>query len=307
MFHKDTFKTWIAFLPVIMAIFILAGCAAKHQLPIWGNPQSGLILQYRMAEDLALRYQLTIEQTQDVEVMGQQIKTETKGEIAFIVKSKGLKENNQQLGITIDSMKIKINSPQGELTPKINSPQGELTPDMTTVEGKSFDMIMSRLGKELDLSGAESIQYDLGQAGKRDLASNFQAIFPDLADKPVKVGDTWTSKDTITEKVGSGEIKISLESLNTLAGFETVDGLECAKITAKITGTLEGGGEQMGADLAFKGEIEGSDTWYFAYKEGFFVYEKVDVLTKGSVSVRGPQEMSIPMAQNMRIETKLIK
>jgi hypothetical protein len=275
MFHKDTFKTWIAFLPVIMAIFILAGCAAKHQLPIWGNPQSGLILQYRMAEDLALRYQLTIEQTQDVEVMGQQIKTETN---------------------TIDSMKIKI-----------NSPQGELTPDMTTVEGKSFDMIMSRLGKELDLSGAESIQYDLGQAGKRDLASNFQAIFPDLADKPVKVGDTWTSKDTITEKVGSGEIKISLESLNTLAGFETVDGLECAKITAKITGTLEGGGEQMGADLAFKGEIEGSDTWYFAYKEGFFVYEKVDVLTKGSVSVRGPQEMSIPMAQNMRIETKLIK
>ena len=294
MFHKDTFKTWIVFLPVIMAIFILAGCAAK--LPIWGNQQTGLILQYRMAEDLALKYQLTIEQAQDVEVMGQQMKTETKGEIAFTVKSKGLKENNQQLGITIDSMKIKI-----------NSPQGELTPDMTTVEGKSFDMIMSRLGKELDLSGAESIQYDLGQAGKRDVASNFQAIFPDLADKPIKVGDTWTSKDTITEKVGSGEIKISLESLNTLAGFETVGGLECAKITAKITGTLEGGGEQMGADLAFKGEIEGSETWYFAYKEGLFVNQKADVSTKGSVSVSGPQEMSIPMAQNMRIETKLVK
>ena len=296
MFHKDTFKTWIAFLPVIMAIFILAGCAAKHQLPIWGDPQTGLILQYRMSEDQALKYQLTIEQAQDVEVMGQQMKTETKGEIAFTVKPKGLKENNQQLGITIDSMKIKI-----------NSPQGELIPDMTTVEGKSFDMIMSRLGKELDLSGAESIQYDLGQAGKRDLASNFQAIFPDLADKPIKVGDTWTSKDTITEKVGSGEIKISLESLNTLAGFETVDGRECAKITAKITGTLEGGGEQMGAELAFKGEIEGSETWYFAYKEGFFVNQEADVKTKGTVSVLGPQEMSIPMAQNMRIETKLIK
>jgi len=279
-----------------MAIYILAGCAVKHQLPSWGDPQTGLMLQYRMAENQALKYQLTIEQTQDVEVMGQQMKTETKGEIAFIVKSKGQKENNQQLGITIDSMKIKI-----------NSPQGELTPDMTTVEGKSFDMIMSGLGKELDLSGAESIQYDLGQAGKRDVASNFQAIFPDLADKHVKIGDTWTSEDTITEKVGSGEIKISLESLNTLAGFETVNGLECAKITAKIAGTLEGGGEQMGAELAFKGEIEGSETWYFAYKEGYFVSQKADVSTKGSISVRGPQEMSIPMAQNMRIETKLIK
>jgi len=215
MFHKDIFKTWISFLPVIMAIFILAGCAAR--LPIWGDPQSGLILQYQMAEDQVLKYQLTIEQTQDAEVMGQHMKTENKIKIAFTAKSKGLKENNQQLGITIDSMSINI-----------NGPQGELSPDMSTVEGKSFDFTMSRLGKELDLSGAESIQYDLGQAGKRDLASNFQAIFPDLADKPIKVGDTWTNKNTITEKIGDGKIKISLESFNTLAGFETVDGLECA-------------------------------------------------------------------------------
>ncbi len=168
-------------------------------------------------------------------------------------------------------------------------------------------MVMSRLGKELDLSGAESIKYNLGQAGERDLASNFQAIFPDLADKPVKIGDTWTSKDTITEKIGSGEIKISLESLNTLAGFETVDELECAKITANITGSLEGAGQQMGADLAFKGDIEGSETWYFAYKEGLFVNQKIDVITKGTVNVLGPQEMSIPMAQNMKFEIKLIK
>jgi hypothetical protein len=294
MFHKHTFKTWIVFLPVIMAIFILVGCAAK--LPIWGDPQTGLILQYRMAESLALKYQLSIKQTQDAEVMGQHMKTENKIKIAFTAKSKGLKENNQQLGITIDSMSINI-----------SGPQGELTPDMSTVEGKSFDFTMSRLGKELDLSGAESIQYDLGQAGKRDLASNFQAIFPDLADKPVKVGDTWTSKDTITEKIGDGEIKISLESLNTLAGFETVDGLECAKITAKVTGALEGGGEQMGAELVFKGDIEGTETWHFAFKEGFFVKQIADVFTKGTVSVRGPQEMSIPMVQNMRIETKLIK
>jgi len=294
MIHKDTFKTWLVFLPVIMAISILAGCAAK--LPIWGDPQTGLILQYRMAEDQVLKYQLRIEQTQDIEVMGQQMKTENKIKIAFTAKSKGLKENNQQLGITIDSMSINI-----------NGPQGELSPDMSTVEGKSFDTTISRLGKELDLSGAESIQYDLGQAGKRDIASHFQSIFPDLADRPVKIGDSWTSKDDIKEKIGAGEIKISLESFNTLSGFETVDGLECAKITAKVTGTLEGGGEQMGAELAFKGDIEGTETWHFAYKEGFFVKQIADISTKGTVGVRGPQEMSIPMVQNMRIETKLIK
>jgi len=63
----------------------------------------------------------------------------------------------------------------------------------------------------------------------------------------------------------------------------------------------------MGAELVFKGDIEGTETWHFAYKEGFFVKQIADVFTKGTVSVRGPQEMSIPMVQNMRIETKLIK
>jgi len=59
--------------------------------------------------------------------------------------------------------------------------------------------------------------------------------------------------------------------------------------------------------LAFKGGIEGNETWHFAYKEGFFVKLIADVFTKGTVSVLGPQEMSIPLAQNMKIETKLIK
>lgn len=294
MINKKALKTWLVFLPVILVLSILAGCTAK--VPIWGDPQTGLILQYRMAENQVLKYQLTIKQTQDVEVMSQQMKTETSGEIAFTAKSKGVKENNQQLGITIDSMILNI-----------KSPQGEISPDMSSVEGKSFDMTMTTLGKELDLSGAESIRYDLGQAGKRDIASNFQAVFPDLADRPVKIGDTWTSKDTITEKIGSGGIEILLESFNTLEGFETVDGMECAKITAKIKGTLEGGGNQGGADLAFKGNIEGTETWHFAYKEGLFVKQIIDVFTKGTVSIRGPQEMSIPLAQNMKIETKLIK
>lgn len=66
-------------------------------------------------------------------------------------------------------------------------------------------------------------------------------------------------------------------------------------------------GDQGGAGLAFKGGIEGNETWHFAYKEGFFVKLIADVFTKGTVSVLGPQEMSIPLAQNMKIETKLIK
>lgn len=295
MFRKQAFKTCLACAPVVLIIALLAGCAAKTT-NLWGDPKTGLILQYRMQENQVLKYQSSTEQTQNIEVMGQSMETQTTSTSAFSTKYKGLKENNLQLGVTIDSMSIDI-----------SSPQGELSPDMSSVKGKSFDMVLSPLGKELDVSGAQSIRYELGPVGDRSVESNFQALFPDMADRPVKIGDTWTSTDTVTEKSPVGEVILSFESVNTLAGFETVDGLECIKVTAEITGTLEGKGEQMGAELTFKGDIEGNQTWYFAYKEGIFVKDTVSASTDATITVSGAQAMTIPMKQESKMETKLIK
>jgi len=46
----------MAVLPVFLVIFMLAGCAAKTA-KVWGDPQTGLILKYRMAEDQVPKYQ----------------------------------------------------------------------------------------------------------------------------------------------------------------------------------------------------------------------------------------------------------
>jgi len=261
--RKQTFQAPLVFVLVILVIAILTGCAAKR--PFWGDPKTGLILQYLMPENQVLKYQTSMESTQNFEV-------------------------------TIDSMSVNI-----------TSPQGELSPDMSSVIGKSFDMTLSFLGKELDVSGAEAIQYDMGPGGKRSIAPGFQALFPDLAGRPVKIEDTWTSKDTITDKSSNTEIHLIFESLNTLEGFETVNGLECVKITAVVTGILDGKGKEGGADLIFEGDIEGSDTWYFAYKKGLFVKMISEGLVKGTATVTGPQKMTIPLTQKIKIETKLIK
>ncbi len=295
MFRKQGLRSCLVFVPLVIVIGLLAGCAAKTANP-WGDPQTGLILQYRMTENQILKYQTSGEQTQNMEIMGQSIDTQSSSESGFSVKSKGLQEGNLLLGVTIDSMRINI-----------SSPQGELSPDMSTVLGKSFDMTLSPLGKELDVSGAESIRYDMGTAGTRSIGSNFQAVFPDLAGKPVKIGDTWTSTDTITEKTDELEVRISFESVNTLEGFETVDGLECVKVTADITGTLEGKGEQMGVQLAIQGEVQGTGTWYFAYKEGIFVKDSTSVSSDATITTSGVQALTIPVNQETKMQTKLVK
>ncbi len=184
---------------------------------------------------------------------------------------------------------------------------GEYSPDLSSVIGKSFDMTLSPLGKELELSGAESMQYELPTEGKMSIESNFQAIFPNLAGRPVKIGETWTSTDTITEKNESSEVQINLENVHTLKGFETVDGMECVKITAEVTGTLQGTGELQGMDIAIEGERKGTDTCYFAYKEGIFVKVISTAVERISVELSGPQDMSILMTQEFKSEIKLVK
>ena len=295
MINRQNLKRGSLPVLVILAVAFLAGCAVK-KTDLWGDPATGLILQYRMPSDQTLKYQSSGEMNQNIEVMGQSIDMEVSTKTDFSVASKGLKEDNHQLGITIDSMSISI-----------MSPEGDFSPDLSSVIGKSFDMVLSPLGQELELSGADSIQYDLPSEGTRSVESDFQAIFPNLADGPVKIGGTWTSTDTITDKTESSDVKINLKSVHTLEGLETVDGMECVKITSEVTGTLEGSGEQQGMELAFAGEIKGSDTWYFAYKKGIFVKMTSTAVAEGSIELTGPQDMSIPMTREYSVEMKLTK
>ena len=294
MIRKQNFQARLVLVLVIPVIAISAGCAAKR--PFWGNPETGLILQYLMPENQVLKYQTSMASTQNMEIRGQQVEAKSNQTSVFSVTSKGQKGDNHQLKITIDSMSVNA-----------TSPQGKLSPDMSSVIGKSFDMTLSFLGKELDLSGAEAIQYDMGPGGKRNIAPVFQTIFPDMAGRPVRIGDTWTTTDTMTEKIGNVDINLNFDSLNTLEGFETVNGLECVKITAAVTGTLDGKGKEGNVDLSFEGKIEGSDTWYFAYKKGLFVKDIFQGFAKATATVTGPQNMTIPITQKSKIETKLIK
>jgi len=294
MITKTNLSSYLSVALVVLLIALLTGCAAKR--PFWGDVKKGLILEYRMPQEQTLKYQFTSNMTQDMEVMGQAMQNIINLDLLFSAKSKGIEQNNHLLLITIDSAKTDV-----------QSPQGNVSPDMSSVFGKSFHMTLSPLGKELEMTGGDSITYSMGQGGERTLSSNFQTIFPDLAGKPVKTGDTWTTNDTINIKEGGMDMRMTFVTVNTLQGLETVAGYECAKITAKSTGKLEGEGQQGPANLYFEGDIEGNDTWYFAFKEGIFVKSISDGLTEGNIAVTGAQKMTIPMTMETKFETKLVK
>jgi len=136
---------------------------------------------------------------------------ETISENSFSVRSKGTAENKHQLTITINDISLKV-----------QSTQGNLEPDMSQVIRKCFDMNLSPLGEESELKGAEEITYEMGPEGTRSIVSTFEQIFPDLAGRPLKMGDTWPDETTISEKTDNGKVVVQISEVNTLDGFETI-------------------------------------------------------------------------------------
>lgn len=288
-------QAWLSLVIVFLIIFILNGCAAKSGLQ--DEPEINLDLQYRMPEGQLLKYRTSAEYTQNVEYADRPMKMEVNTETVFSVRPKGSKGDNYQIEITIDSMSAHI-----------VSQEGEFSPDMSAVNGENFDIILSPSGNELDLPGAESIQYDMGAQGKRSIAPDFQAIFPDLAGRPVKIGDTWPAKWTVTDSGIGSETWIDFESVNILEGYETVNGLECVRIGVRITGFLEGGGEQDGVEISSIGEIKTTGTWYFAHKEGIFVKMTTEGVGKITINLKERErDMIIPMTRGFKTKIELIR
>ncbi len=293
-------KRYVSRLYMITVVAVVASLALGaygQQKPEQAKaPDAAVTLAYQFPERKALSYKHTSSETQNLEIQGQSITTQSQSSIEFTTKQKSAKEGQFTLGVTVDAMEAGA-----------QSQQGNFTADTSAIVGKSFDMVVTRLGKEIDTSAAAALKFDMGGTGQRDLSAHFQAFFPDLPDRPVKVGDTWPSEDTVTQKVGSGQLRIVAKNTHTLDGFETVDGYECARIKTVGKGTMTGNIEQGGVGISFDSAIEGTDTWYFAIKEGLLVKSDSKSSVNGTLYIGEPANMNVPLSGESTGQVRLVK
>jgi hypothetical protein len=274
------------------AALLMPGCAAKKAAP--GG--AAVTLEYRLPKGAPVTYRNAQASTQTMEMMGQKFDVKTDKELVFTLTPGEFRDNRQQLKVAVDS-----------LAAVVESPQGELTADVAPVLGQTFEMYLSNVGKEEDLAGADEIKYSIGAAGERSMEPDFRSMFPDLPDMPVKVGDTWTVRDTANVDEGGMALTITTETVDTLEGFENLDGIDCARITGMVTGSITGSGEQQGTQVTIDSKMQGTETWLFAYKAGRLARFNSDTSMDGAVTLGGPQGMNMPMTQEVKTETILVK
>ena len=278
----------------LVIISMLSACATKKHS--WGSAKSGYILNYQRPEDRTLQYLLNSDYTQEMEIMGQNIDLVSNSSSKFHIDSKGTDKDNFNLEVTIDTMSMII-----------KSPQGEIKPDLNPVIGASFDYVVSSKGMELDYSGAEAVKYIVAGEEEASIASSFQALFPDLPDQPIRIGDTWVSTDSVVEKGNSGKLEIIGNNTNTLVGMEKINGYDCIKINSDMKGTMSGSGSMQGLNTTTSGTIESTDTWYFAYKEGVFVKLVSEGVAESTTKTTGKKELSIPSKRSYAISKEIIR
>jgi hypothetical protein len=275
-----------------MGIVAIAGCAARK--PSWVDSKDGVSLRYKTPPKQALRYVNANEMVQTTKFGERAMVTRMNSRNILTVRPAGGPAEPIRMDFTLDSLRIDI-----------QSPAGNMSPDLSGLVGRGFAMTLTSLGRETDVSGAAELKYTLGQMGERNLETEFKTFFDDLPADPVSPGAAWTSRDTIKADQPGTDIRLVFENVNTYDGVETVSGLPCVRIKTVSKGSMKGSGDSGGAKFEMDGTITGTGTWYFAPREGVLVKSASDVTTESTIRINAPQEMSLPMTMVMKGEKSL--
>lgn len=253
------------------------------------NTSGPVKLAYNYPAEKAIRYSGTSTMVQIMDIQGQSMQVDVNSAFGCFVKSAGMQENNLKIEITVDTL--------GQTT---NSPMGNSGGAITDIKGKACTVIISPEGKVIDLSGAAGLVYSMEGSGETNLSQTLSDFFPVLPSKEISPGEIWNATDSIKTKSAAMTMKTIDNTVNKFEGFETTDGIECAKISTQHSGTISMNVQSQGSDIFIKGPFTGTSEYLFAIKEGYFIKMTSATKVNGNLEMTSPQEMSFPIVMDMK-------
>ena len=257
--------------------------------------KGGVKLEYNYPAAKSVKYLSDTKVVQDMDVNGQSMLVNISMTLGCQVKSIGKQGENLNLEISIDTMAQNVESPQGSA----GGPSSD-------VKGKIFNMVISPSGKIVDLSGASKIVYTIEGSGESTINQSFMNFFPVLPKNAVKEGDTWTSNDTLDSKAPANTIWMPVEANYKFEGIEKIDGIDCAKISAILSGTRKMTTQSQGMEIHTSGPFTGNQTLFFAVNEGYFIKQTVVSKMTGNIEIPD-QNMSFPVVMTMTSTNQIVK
>jgi hypothetical protein len=258
--------------------------------------QEGIKLIYNYPANMPVKYLTNSKVLQKMDINGQLMETNVLSVLGCTVNSKGNQENNLILEVTIDTLGQMVDSPMGQ--------QGGA---FTEAMGKSFKMTISPTGKEIDLTEARSVVFAAEGGGSSDAMQSFSDFFPDLPEEYLTQGYTWITTDTINSKGGGAEVMMTIKAENKFDGFELFGDINCARISAVISGTRVIKTQAQGMDIKASGPYTGSVVLLFSQEKGYFIKQAVDTKMSGTIEITSEENMSFPVEMEMSSVSEVVK
>jgi hypothetical protein len=280
------------FILIFSGIFSVGYSQRKTDQPL---TKGGTKLQYNYPIGKIFKYLTDSKVVEDMDVNGQSMQVNVATSLACEVKAVTKQAENLKLEIKIDSLKQNVESPQGSAGGSVND-----------LKGKIFNMVISPAGKAVDLTEASKIVYTIEGGGAENLSQLFLTYFPVLPKDEVNPGDTWTTNDTIDTKSAGNSTWMPVQSDYKYEGIESIDGIDCAKISATLSGTRKMSTQSQGMDIKTSGPFTGTQTLYFAVKEGYLVKESATSKITGKIEIPD-QNMIFPVVMTITSTQQIVK
>jgi hypothetical protein len=268
-------------------LIVLFSSICSHALS--QNATGAVRLTYNYPADKAIKYSGTSTMAQIMDIQGQSMQVDVNSAFGCSVKSAGKQDDNLKLEIEVDTL--------GQIT---NTPMGGSGGAIQEVKGKICSIIISPEGRIVDISGAAGLVYNVEGSGESNMSQTFSDFFPVLPSKEISVGDTWNATDSISTNSSAMTMKTIDNTANKCEGFESLNGIECAKISTQHSGTITMHITSQGNDIFIKGPFTGTSEYLFAIKEGYFIKMTSATKVNGNLDMTSPQEMSFPIVMDMK-------
>lgn len=272
------------------------------------------------------KYVTTVDFDMDVRVappgsgMALTVTPTLQGNITALNRVEAVAENGDlTMGTQIESFDFKLDVADFHLRLGIYGPEGG-PPKLIKLPPLPIKTTVSKRGKVVDFVGLDKLPIppvpgpdgkplDLAKIVDATLSEFSQPIFPD---HPVKPGDTWewrmvVDPVAIAEKLGMPlpeeakaampHIEIPITTTSTLTGFETMGGVECARIETTVPWELEWPmGPPAAGGMTLREQGKTTVTLWFDYLAGRSV--KQDVRLEYNMNLSDGH--TTPVKMNMR-------
>jgi hypothetical protein len=280
-----------------LAAFGLVNLRLPAQQPVNQiSSDSSIKLVYTYPANQPVRYYTESKIIQTMDIMGQSMQVNINSVFGCTIKATGTTDNNLNLEVTVDTI--------GQST---ESPMGSSGGGIMEVKGKVFNIVINPTGKSVDISEAKNIVYNIEGSGESNMSETFINFFPVLPENPIRPGDTWNSTDSVNTKTSSTSVKMSMTSENKMEGFENIDGTECAKISAILSGERVMDVNSQGMDIHIKGPFTGTATFFFSLKDGYFVKQIVNSKMNGEIEMTSPEAVTFPVVMDINAVNEVQK